>query len=256
MKKLPTLVFKSEKRINMKKIAFSVAALLSITNLLSANQTVTDFIQQQVPKDVKVELKSAEAIAGLKDYEANYLTLMKDGQIQNIIVFTKDNLMFNDIVDLNTGRSLKKQLMDKALAKTLAPAIETTPEDKTIFLKSKKSDAETIYILADPFCSHCRDAFKNIDTMIEKYNVKIIMVPILGEQSKRASILLYNEAKSIKNETDKLELLEKYFSIQTIPQSSVFSAEELDDVSKHIKKYTDAGLRGVPTIIHEKDMAK
>lgn len=103
-----------------KKIFLS--ALLLVSSLFGAtDEQIINYFKAQIPvPSVTIKVVSRVAIDSTDGLD--YVTLQaSDGQrAQEITVFTKDNLIFPDVINIDNGGSIKEKLDREALIKNLS----------------------------------------------------------------------------------------------------------------------------------------
>ncbi|CAD7286327.1 thioredoxin fold domain-containing protein [Campylobacter suis] len=233
----------------MKKIlllsAVAASSLFALTN-----EQILDFYKQIVPSNVKIEVASRQKVENNTAYEAVILKVTEGDQSNDMVVFTRDDLIFNDILDLKNMTNYKQVILDKMLASKLKDVYKK--EDKK-YIISLGDDAKkpTTVIFTDPECPYCRLELANIEKRLVNENVKMILTPVHDKSALEKSHLIYKEIASAKSDSEKVKIMRKYYDQNAVvPEKSVSEAEvkKMDDLRK---KYFNAGVNSVPKIISE-----
>lgn len=235
----------------MKKIYLS---LVCVSALFAASNTqISDFysksIKEQFP-NATISVGNRQKVANT-GFESVIVTIEMGGQKQQEILFTKDNIIVPDIIDLKSKISYRqeyeRQKFQEArenFAKNAKPVAQK--ESMVITMGDKSKPA--IYVFSDPECPFCREHLAQIKDELKNYQVNYIITPVHGKSAFEKAALIYKETKKAKNDDEKIAILNKYYdpNIKDYPK---VSDTELKEVFALYEKYRSLGLRATPTII-------
>lgn len=83
-------------------------SILFTLNLVNANDLMLNFLEKNTPKEAKIDLISKTKLKD--DLYLNNIIISVNNQKQNVELFTYDNLLFSDIIDLSTEKSIKTNI--------------------------------------------------------------------------------------------------------------------------------------------------
>lgn len=235
----------------MKKFAL----ILSIANLAFAasNAQISDFYSQSIKAqfpNAKINIEKREK-AGDTGFESVILSVEIDGLKQEEILFTKDNIIVPDIIDLKSKISYRQEYEMKKFQDARNNFIKNAKavaEKEKMVIKLGDKNKPAIYVFTDPECPYCREHLKNIDEDLKQYQVNFIITPVHGKSAFEKSALIYKETKKAKNDKEKIAIMNKYFApdIKNYPK---VSESELKEAFALYEKYRALGLSATPTII-------
>lgn len=252
----------------MKK-ALSALALCSLAFGASDKEILSLYeasIGSQMP-NAKISIKERQK-AGNTGFESVLLQIEVAGQSEEEILFTKDNLIVPDIIDVKEKKSYRQEFQMKLFEK----AAQAFQKDALPILKKEEKfiqigDAKKplLYIFSDPECPYCRQHLANIDKDLQDYQLKIILTPVHGRSAFEKAALIYKESKNAKDDTAKIAILKKYFdeNLQNYAQDKkeankalkalpAVSEAEVKAVYELYAKYKKLGLRSVPSFVEDK----
>lgn len=252
----------------MKKI-LTTLALCSLTFGANDKEIISLYeasFSSQIP-NVKISIKERQK-AGNTGFESVILQIEAQGRSEEEILFTKDNLIVPDIIDIKEKKSYRQELQMKLFEKTA----ETFQNDALPVLKKEEKFIQVgdikkplLYIFSDPECPYCRQHLANIDKDLQDYQLKIILTPVHGRSAFEKAALIYKESKNAKDDTAKITILKKYFdeNLQSYVQDKkeankalkalpTVSKTELKAVQDLYEKYKKLGLRIVPSFVEDK----
>ena len=211
----------------------------------------SDSIKTRFP-DAKINISQRQKVANT-DFESVVLNVEIDGKKQEEILFTKDNLIVPDLIDIKSKISYRQAYEVKKFEEarenfTQNAKATIQKEDKVIRMGDKNKPA--IYVFSDPECPFCREHLKEIKDELKDYQVNYILTPVHGKSAFEKSALIYKETQKAKNDEEKIAILNKYYdeNIKTLPK---VSEKELAEAFKLYEKYRSLGLKSVPTIIKD-----
>ncbi|AXP08998.1 DsbA family protein [Campylobacter hepaticus] len=235
----------------MKKLSL---ILISCASLFAASNTeISDFYS----KNIKSQFPSAVISVGNRQkvgdtgFESVIVSVELNGQKQENILFTKDNIITPDLIDLKNGISYAQDYEMKKFQEarenfTKNAKAVAQKESMIVALGDKKKPA--IYVFTDPECPYCRDHLARIEDDLKNYQVNYILTPIHGKSAFEKSALIYKETKKAKSDKEKIVILNKYYDpdIKNYPK---VSDAELKEVVSLYEKYRSLGLNATPTVI-------
>lgn len=235
----------------MKKIYLS---LICASALFAASNTeISDFYS----KSVKTQFPNATISVGNRqkvantDFESVIVTIEMGGEKQQEILFTKDNIIVPDIIDLKSKISYRqeyeRQKFQEARENFIKNAKPVVQKESMVIAMGDKSKP-AIYVFSDPECPFCREHLAQIKEELKNYQVNYILTPVHGKSAFEKAALIYKEAKNVKNDVEKIAILNKYYdaNIKNYPK---VSDAELKEVFVLYEKYRSLGLSATPTII-------
>lgn len=228
------------------------------TSLFAANNTqLVEYFkgQIQVPSgnEVKVEVVDRTKLKEHKDFDLVTLKIEVEDQSQEIRLFTKGNLLFPDIIDISSKKSLLKDIEKQALYKKLKP-IYTQEDSKNIITVGNDPKKETLVIFTDPECPYCRNELANIEEVLKTYNVKLLMTPVHGRGALEKSYLIYKGIKEAKDDKAKIALMRKYYAEDVNISGEKVSDANVKAMEDLRVKYVGNVIRGVPFKVNEKEI--
>ena len=224
--------------------------ILSTSIFAATDAQIIKYFKSQIPAPtVKIEVTSRISIDNLKGMDYISLNISNGTRVQKISVFTQGNLIFPDVISVNSG-SIKEKLDKQKLIKELSNLYKK--EDKqNILVLGNDPKKETLVKFTDPECPFCRKEVAQIEEKLKTYNLKYIFTPVHDKSSLEKSILIYKQAKKAKTLDEKIKILKKYFSGDV---DANVTDKEIARVEATRKKYFSAGLKGVPFYINEKEL--
>ncbi|MDD3344113.1 MAG: thioredoxin fold domain-containing protein [Sulfurospirillaceae bacterium] len=239
----------------MKKTILWLASLLYTSLFAATDAQIVEHFKStiQVP-NISIEVisrKSVESIAGM-----DFVTLnLSDGtHTQKISIFTKDDLIFPDVISIKQGGSIKEMMEAAELQKKLSELYKK--EDKKNIIKlGNDPKKETLVVFTDPECPYCRQELARIEDRLKTNNIKLIFTPVHERSSLEKSVSIYNETAKVKTDAEKIAILRKYYD-ENIKYAEKISDAEVKRIEDLKLKYLGAGIKGVPFIVREKEILK
>lgn len=234
----------------MTKRLILATIILSTSMFAATNAQIIKYFKSQIPAPtVQVEVTSRVSIDNLKGMDYVSLSVSNGTRVQKISVFTQGDLIFPDVINVNSG-SIKDKLDKQKLIKELSSLYKN--EDKqNILVLGNDPKKETLIKFTDPECPFCRREVAQIEEKLKTYNLKYIFTPVHGKTSLEKSILIYKQAKKAKTLDEKIKIVKKYFTGNV---DANVTDKEVARVEATRKKYFAAGLKGVPFYINEKEL--
>lgn len=236
----------------MKKYLIT-GAILTSSVFAANNAKIVEYFKGKVPPQVKVEVVKSEKIKELPKYELVTIKLSDGSRGQELRMFTRDDMLFPEIIDLKSKKSMNEELEKRAQAKALKDVYKK--EDKANIIPiGNDPKKETIVIFTDPECPYCRNELKNIETRLKSANLKLILTPVHGKSSLEKSVLIYEHMKNAKNDKDKIAIMNKYYATDVNITGEKVTDKQVAQMEDFRRKYLASAIKGVPFIINEKEI--
>ena len=239
----------------MKKVILFVASFFA-ANLFAATdaQIINHFKNTiQVP-NISVEVVERHSVEGVAGMDFVTLNLSDGTRAQKLSIFTKDDLIFPDVISIKQGGSIKEMMEMAELQKKMS-VLYKKEDKKNILSIGNDAKKETIVIFTDPECPYCRQELDGIEERLKTNNVKIIFTPVHERSSLEKSVLIYNEAAKAKNDAEKIKIMRKYYD-ENVKYDQKVSDAEVARIDELKLKYFGAGIKGVPFMVREKELLK
>ena len=239
----------------MKKVILFVASFFA-ANLFAATdaQIINHFKNTiQVP-NISVEVVERHSVEGVAGMDFVTLNLSDGTRAQKLSIFTKDDLIFPDVISIKQGGSIKEMMEMAELQKKMS-VLYKKEDKKNILSIGNDAKKETIVIFTDPECPYCRQELDGIEERLKTNNIKIIFTPVHERSSLEKSVLIYNEAAKAKNDAEKIKIMRKYYD-ENVKYDQKISDAEVARIEELKSKYFGAGVKGVPFIVREKELLK
>ncbi len=239
----------------MKKVILFVASFFA-ANLFAATdaQIISHFKATiQVP-NISVEVVERHSVEGVAGMDFVTLNLSDGTRAQKLSIFTKDDLIFPDVISIKQGGSIKEMMEMAELQKKMS-VLYKKEDKKNILSIGNDAKKETIVIFTDPECPYCRQELDGIEERLKTNNIKIIFTPVHERSSLEKSVLIYNEAAKAKNDAEKIKIMHKYYD-ENVKYDQKISDAEVARIDELKLKYFGAGVKGVPFIVREKELLK
>lgn len=239
----------------MKKVILFVASFFA-ANLFAATdaQIISHFKATiQIP-NISVEIVERHSVEGVAGMDFVTLNLSDGTRAQKLSIFTKDDLIFPDVISIKQGGSIKEMMEMAELQKKMS-VLYKKEDKKNILSIGNDAKKETIVIFTDPECPYCRQELEGIEERLKTNNVKIIFTPVHQRSSLEKSVLIYNEAAKAKNDAEKIKIMRKYYD-ENVKYDQKVSDAEVARIEELKSKYFGAGVKGVPFIVREKELLK
>lgn len=239
----------------MKKVILFVASFFA-ANLFAATdaQIINHFKNTiQVP-NISVEVVERHSVEGVAGMDFVTLNLSDGTRAQKLSIFTKDDLIFPDVISIKQGGSIKEMMEMAELQKKMS-VLYKKEDKKNILSIGNDAKKETIVIFTDPECPYCRQELDGIEERLKTNNIKIIFTPVHERSSLEKSVLIYNEAAKAKNDAEKIKIMRKYYD-ENVKYDQKISDAEVARIDELKLKYFGAGVKGVPFIVREKELLK
>lgn len=228
----------------MKKflLPLTISAALASSLFAVDNKAIEDYFDF-LPAGITVKIGKVVQVEGTK-FEMVELQFMKDNQVvQNDFMFTQDNIMTPDLIDLKTKKSYRDELSKQAAVNKISGVYKSESLDNIIKIGDDPKK-DTMVIFTDPECPYCRKELANIEDELKKHNVEIVLISVHGDTAFDKINQIYKEAPNAKTDKEKIDLLRKYYANKAeAPKSSV---EEMKKNRELSNKYFNAGIQGVP----------
>lgn len=235
----------------MNKKTLFASSLLATSVFGATDEQIINYFKSQIPiPSIEIKVTSRVSIQNIAGMD--YVTLeASDGQRgQEISVFTKDNLIFPDVINIDNGGSIKGKLDRAKLIKHLS-VLYRNEDPKNILTVGHDPKKETLVVFTDPDCPFCNKELQQIDKRLETYNIKMIFTPVHDRDSLEKSALILKKAHDLKDTKEQIKILKKYYNGEL---DEKVSDAEVENIQNLINKYFKAGLKGVPFVINEKEI--
>lgn len=230
----------------MKKIALSLAAFSLI---FGASDEEILKLYDGAPAEIKISIDQRIKVEQAPQYDLVVLKIEHNGASQNEFVFTKDNLVFFDIVDIKTKQSLKSVYEEKINSKKIATFYQKEKAENILKLGNDPKK-RTLVIFTDPECPYCRQELAKIEERLKEYNIEMIFTPVHGLSSLQKSALILQHGQKAKTDKEKIEIARKYYD-EKIELKEKISDDKVANIQDLITKYRSAGINGVPKIVEK-----
>ena len=239
----------------MKKVILFVASFFA-ANLFAATdaQIINHFKATiQVP-NISIEIVERHSVEGVAGMDFVTLNLSDGTRAQKLSIFTKDDLIFPDVISIKQGGSIKEMMEMAELQKKMS-VLYKKEDKKNILSIGNDAKKETIVVFTDPECPYCRQELEGIEERLKTNNIKLIFTPVHQRTSLEKSVLIYNETAKAKNDAEKIKIVRKYFD-ENVKYDQKISDAEVARIDELKLKYFGAGIKGVPFIVREKELLK
>ena len=235
----------------MKKLSLIFSCVGSL--FAASNSEISDFysksIKTQFP-NATISVDNRQKV-GNTGFESVIISIEFNGQKQQNILFTKDNIIVPDIIDIKNGKSYAQEYEMKKFQEArenFAKNAKPVAQKETMIVPMGSKNKPAIYVFSDPECPYCREHLAQIEDELKNYQVNYILTPVHGKSSFEKSALIYKESKNAKTDKEKIAILNKYFdpNIKNYPE---VSDSELKEVISLYEKYRSLGFSATPTII-------
>jgi len=239
----------------MKKYLLILVALFSTTLFAATDAQIVEHFKStiQVP-NITIEVVSRKAVEGIDGMDFVTLNLTDGARSQKLSIFTKDDLIFPDVISIKQGGSIKEMMEMADLQKKLS-AIYKKEEKKNIISLGNDPKKDTLVIFTDPECPYCRQELAQIDQRLTTNNLKLIFTPVHERSSLEKAAVIYNETAKAKTDAEKIKILKKYYD-ENVKFDQKVSDAEVAHIDELKAKYFGAGIKGVPFIVKEKELLK
>ena len=235
----------------MKKLSLVLVCASSL--FCASNAEISEFYSKSIKSrfpNAEISVSNRQNV-GNTGFESVIVSVKLDGQKEENILFTKDDIIVPDIINLKSGISYAQEYEFKKFQEakenfTKNAKAEVQKESMVITLGDKNKPA--IYIFSDPECPYCRDELAQVKEELKNYQVNYILTPVHGNSAFEKSALIYKESKKAKTDNEKIAILNKYYDAN-LKEYPKISKEEVEKVYELYRKYRSLGLSSTPTII-------
>ncbi len=239
----------------MKKQLLWLVALLTSTLFAATDAEIVEHFKStiQVP-NITIEVVSRQKVDGIEGMDFVTLNLTDGKRSQKLSIFTKEDLIFPDIISIKQGGSIKEMMEMAELQKKLAPLYQKE-DKKNIITLGNDPKKETLVVFTDPECPYCRQELAQVEQRLTTNNLKLIFTPVHERSSLEKSVIIYNEIAKVKSDAEKLKILHKYYD-ENVKYDQKIGDKEIARIEDLKTKYFGAGIKGVPFIVKEKELLK
>ncbi|MDD2384268.1 MAG: thioredoxin fold domain-containing protein [Sulfurospirillaceae bacterium] len=239
----------------MKKTILWLASLLYTSLFAATDAQIIEHFKStiQVP-NISIEVTSRKSVESISGMDFVTLNLSDGTHAQKISIFTKDDLIFPDVISIKQGGSIKDMMEAAELQKKLSELYKKE-DKKNIITLGNDPKKETIVVFTDPECPYCRQELSKLDERLKVNNVKLIFTPVHERSSLEKSVIIYNETAKAKTIPEKIAILNKYYD-ENVKYTEKITDAEVQRIEDLKIKYLGAGIKGVPFIVREKEILK
>ncbi len=239
----------------MKKKLLLATSLYASSLLAATNTEIVNHFKSTIPvPNISIEVVERQSVSGISGMDFVTLNLSDGARAQKLSIFTKDDLIFPDVISIKKGGSIKDMMEQAALQKNLAP-LYAKEDKKNIISLGNDPKKETLLVFSDPECPYCRQELQSIEERLKTNNIKMILTPVHERSSLEKSVIIYDEAAKVKDDASKIAILKKYFDAN-VTYTQTISDAEVGRIENLKAKYFGAGIKGVPFIVREKEVLK
>lgn len=239
----------------MKKLIVFVASFLASTLFAASDAEIINHFKSTISvPNITITVEGRQSVEGITGMDFVTLNLTDGTRSQKLSIFTKDDLIFPDVISIKKGGSIKEMMEMAELQKKMS-ALYKKEDKKNIVSLGNDPKKETVVVFTDPECPYCRQELSKIEERLAINNVKLIFTPVHERTSLEKAILIYNETAKAKSDADKIKILKKYFD-ENVTYEQKISDAEIARIEELKLKYFGAGIKGVPFIVKEKELLK
>jgi thiol:disulfide interchange protein DsbC len=234
----------------------ALATLLGAHTLFAAtNEELINHFKAsiQVP-NISITVEGRQSVDGMSGMDFVTLNLSDGTRSQKLSVFTKDELIFPDVISIKQGGSIKEMMEMAELQKKMS-ALYAKEDKKNIVSFGNDPKKETLVVFTDPECPYCRQELEKIEERLKVNNIKLIFTPVHDRSSLEKSVLIYNETAKAKTDAEKIKITRKYYD-ENVKYDQKISDAEVKRIEDLKLKYFGAGIKGVPFMVREKELLK
>lgn len=235
----------------MKK--FSTLFVFATSLFAASNAEISDFYSKSIKSafpNAQITIAERQKV-GDTGFESVIVRIEVDGQKQEDIIFTKDNIITTDLIDIKAKTSYRQEYEREKFQKArqnFSKNAKAVAQKETMVIALGDKSKPAIYVFSDPECPYCREHLAGIKDELKDYQVNYILTPVHGRSAFEKAALIYKESQKAKNDEEKIAILNKYFhpNIKNYPK---ISEDEVQAVFKLYEKYRALGFSATPTII-------
>ena len=239
----------------MKKWLFLVVSFYTSSLFAATDTQIINHFKSTIPvPNIMVDVVARQSVDGIAGMDFVTLNLSDGTRAQKLSIFTKDDLIFPDVISIKQGGSIKEMMEQAELQKKLSP-LYAKEDKKNIVSLGNDPKKETLVVFSDPECPYCRQELQNIEERLKTNNIKLILTPVHERSSLEKSVLIYAETAKAKDDASKIAIVRKYFD-ENVTYTQKISDEQIGHIEALKAKYFGAGIKGVPFIVREKELLK
>ena len=239
----------------MKKWLFLVVSFYTSSLFAATDTQIINHFKSTIPvPNIMVDVVARQSVDGIAGMDFVTLNLSDGTRAQKLSIFTKDDLIFPDVISIKQGGSIKEMMEQAELQKKLSP-LYAKEDKKNIVSLGNDSKKETLVVFSDPECPYCRQELQNIEERLKTNNIKLILTPVHERSSLEKSVLIYTETAKAKDDAAKIAIVRKYFD-ENVTYTQKVSDTDVQKIENLKAKYFGAGIKGVPFIVREKELLK
>ncbi len=227
---------------------------LVATSLFAANNTkIVEYFKAQVPPHITVKIEEVQKLKSMPEYELVNIKISDGKRSQDVKMFTKGDMLFPDIINLKTNKSMLAQIERQDVANKIKKVYQKENKANIISLGNDPKK-ETLVIFTDPECPYCRNELSEIEERLKENNLKLLITPVHGESSLKKSHLIYTNANKAKTDAQKIKILRKYYARDVDIATEKVSSKQVKAMDDLRNRYIGNAIKGVPFIINEKEI--
>lgn len=239
----------------MKKWLFLVVSFYTSSLFAATDTQIINHFKSTIPvPNIMVDVVARQSVDGIAGMDFVTLNLSDGTRAKKLSIFTKDDLIFPDVISIKQGGSIKEMMEQAELQKKLSP-LYAKEDRKNIVSLGNDPKKETLVVFSDPECPYCRQELQNIEERLKTNNIKLILTPVHERSSLEKSVLIYTETAKAKDDAAKIAIVRKYFD-ENVTYTQKISDEQVGHIEALKAKYFGAGIKGVPFIVREKELLK
>lgn len=189
-------------------------------------------------------------IDGIKGVKSAMISTKEGNVSSGDIVLMSGDYLVRDLIDPKTGKSfLGEYLLKKSNEK-----IAKIYKDEKYIIKVGKGDKNaTTVLFVDPMSAHSKDTVAALDRLLEKYNVEVVSLSLVGGDASIAlNADMYKEIKATRDNSKNLDILKKYYGGEV--NATKPSKDSKEDMADLTSRYIKAGVNSVPRVVNKADL--
>jgi len=188
----------------MTKKLIMAGSLLGTSLFAATDAQIISYFKSQIPvPTVKVTITSRMEIREIKGMDYVSIQLSDSSRTQKVSVFTQGDLIFPDVISINSG-SIKDKLDKQKLIKELSKLIKAEKPENIVALGNDPKK-ETLIVFTDPECPFCGKEVEKIEETLKSRNLKLIFTPVHDKSSLEKSVIIQKQTAVAKTLDEKLK---------------------------------------------------
>ena len=199
-------------------------------------------------KDLNATILSSNFLQSDSGVKIEQIIITKDN-IKQPLYLIADRFLATNIIDTKEKIDFNAQFTQKNIWQSFVPSLNLIPSDYIASFNETNRNSQ--YLFLDPLCPYCQEFIQNLTIdKISDTNLNIVFTPLYshGDLAMVKSALIVSELKNAKDDTQKLEILKKFFTDQ--PEISVANTEIYDNIDKYrAELFTKKIVTQTPSVI-------